>query len=270
MFDFVRSHTKLLQLLLLIVILPSFVFVGVQGYSSFSEGKAQNVAKVDGQGITQNEWDEAHRQQAERVRRQMPTIDAKLLDSPAARAETLEGLVRERVMLVAAQRAHLTISNDMLERLFKTDSQFASVRNPDGSINKEILAAQGMSSSGFAERLRQDLSVRQVLSAVTDSAVAPNAVVSSALDALLQQREIRYARFDIASYLPKVNPSDAEVEAYYKAHQADFRAPEQATIDYVVLDLETLKKGIAVKDEDLRKYYDENATRYTAAEERRA
>ncbi|HSW06343.1 peptidylprolyl isomerase, partial [Aquabacterium sp.] len=47
-------------------------------------------------------------------------------------------------------------------------------------------------------------------------------------------------------------------------------APEQATIDYVVLDLETLKKGIAVKDEDLRKYYDENATRYTAAEERRA
>src|SRR6185295_15502251 len=70
--------------------------------------------------------------------------------------------------------------------------------------------------------------------------------------------------------LAKVNPTDAELEAYHKQHEADFRAPEQATIDYVVLDLETLKKGVTVSDEDLRKYYSENATRYTAAEERRA
>ena len=51
MFEFVRTHTKLLQLLLLILILPSFVVFGIQGYSSFSEDRAQVVAKVDGQDI---------------------------------------------------------------------------------------------------------------------------------------------------------------------------------------------------------------------------
>ncbi len=49
-----------------------------------------------------------------------------------------------------------------------------------------------------------------------------------------------------------------------------FRAPEQASIEYVVLDLDALKAGISVSEDDLRKYYDENAARYTAAEERRA
>ena len=47
-------------------------------------------------------------------------------------------------------------------------------------------------------------------------------------------------------------------------------APEQATVEYVVLDLESVKKNIAVGEKDLREYYAENEARYTAAEERRA
>jgi peptidyl-prolyl cis-trans isomerase D len=77
-------------------------------------------------------------------------------------------------------------------------------------------------------------------------------------------------RFDAAGYAAKLQPTDAQLEAYYKAHEDEFRAPEQATIEYVVLDLETISKGIAVSEAELRKYYDENASRYTAAEERRA
>ena len=55
-----------------------------------------------------------------------------------------------------------------------------------------------------------------------------------------------------------------------RRNAAQFQAPEEATIEYVVLDLDALKKGIAVSDEDLRKYYAENEKRYTAPEERRA
>ena len=36
MFDFFRKHTRLLQFLLVLVIFPSFVLVGVQGYSRFT------------------------------------------------------------------------------------------------------------------------------------------------------------------------------------------------------------------------------------------
>jgi len=38
----------------------------------------------------------------------------------------------------------------------------------------------------------------------------------------------------------------------------------------VVLDIETLRKGLSVTEEDLRRYYTENESRYTQAEERRA
>jgi peptidyl-prolyl cis-trans isomerase D len=81
MFEFVRTHTKVLQLLLLLLILPSFVVFGIQGSSRFSDGAAQNVATVDGQAITQAEWDAAHQRQVERIRQQMPNVDAKVFDT---------------------------------------------------------------------------------------------------------------------------------------------------------------------------------------------
>jgi peptidyl-prolyl cis-trans isomerase D len=270
MFEFVRTHTKVLQLLLLLLILPSFVVFGIQGYSRFSEGASHNVATVDGQPITQAEWDAAHQRQVERVRQQMPNLDAKMFDTPAARAETLDSLIRERVLATAAQAQHLVVSDDRLQRMFVSDPQYAMLRNADGSVNKELLAAQGMNSEMFAARLRQDLAVQQVLRAVTDSELLPSSLASSAIGSLLQRREIRLARFDTKDYLARVNPAAADLEAYYKSHESLFKAPEVATVEYVVLDLDAIKQGITVPEEDLRKFYTENESRFAVAEERHA
>ncbi len=270
MFDFVRTHTRLFQGILVLLIFPSFVFFGVQGYSRFTDGAAAEVASVDGRGITQGEWDAAHQRNVERLRQQMPNLDVKLLDSPQMRRETLDGLVRDRVLLAAANQLHLGVSDDQLQRVFASDPQFAALRNPDGSVNRELLMAQGMSSEMFAQSLRQDLAMRQVLQGIGATALAPKAVVDPSIDALLQRRQVQLQRFDATAYRAKVNPGDAEIEAFYKANEALFRAPEQARIEYVVLDQQALQQGVSVPEEELQRYYAENASRYTTAEERRA
>jgi peptidyl-prolyl cis-trans isomerase D len=144
------------------------------------------------------------------------------------------------------------------------------LRGPDGKLNRELLAMQGMSPELFDQRLRQDLATRQVLAGVTQTAPVAVGAASAALDAYFQRREVQLQRFEPAAYRSKVSPSDAEVEAYYKANEAQFKAPEQATIDYVMLDLETLAKGITLTDAELRKAYDDGLAKYTVPEERRA
>ncbi len=271
MFDFFRRHTRALQFVLVLLVFPSFVFFGIQGYSRFTGTDQQTVAKVAGQPITQAEFDNALRERIDRARQQMPNLDVKLFETPEMRAMALDSIVRDRLMLVAADKMHLVTTDERLERLFKTDPEFASLRNADGSVNRDVLASVGMSSEQFAERLRQDMSRRQVMQALTGSVFAPAAAASAALDAMYQQREVQVERFDAKDQLAQVAPTEAEVDAYYKdpAHAAQFRAPEEAAIEYVVLDLDALKKGINVSDEDLRKYYAENEKRYTSPEERR-
>lgn len=272
MFDFFRKHTRVLQFILVLLIFPSFVFFGVSGYNNSVSGDNAKVAEVDGHPITRGEWEVAKREQIERVRRQMPNVDAKLFDTPEMQRQSLDALVRERVMLAAADKLHLVTTDDRLQRLFASDPQFAVLRNPDGSVNKDALAAQGMSSEMFAQRLRQDLSLRQVLSGLGGTVIAPVSATGAALDAMLQQREAQVERFDPKATRDKVTLADADIEAYYKdpANALQFQAPEQASIEYVVLDVESLQKGTAVSDADLRAYYAENAARYTEPEERRA
>ena len=272
MFDFIRNHTRILFFVLILLIIPSFVLFGVDGYQQMREAGNQDVATVDGRGITAAEWDAAHRQQVERIRAQMPTLDAALFDTPEAKKQTLDELVRERVMLAAANKLHLVTSDARLQRLFATDPQFAQIRNPDGSISNEFLLARGMTSQQFAETLRQNLSVQQVMAGVTGTTLGSDAAAAAALDALFQQREVTVQRFDPKDFAATLQPSDADLQKHYDnpANAALYRAPEDATIEYVVLDGEALKQGITVSDDELRKYYAENEARYTAAQERRA
>ncbi len=270
MFEFFRTHSRLTLGFLLLLIIPSFIFFGIDGYSRFTEGGNATVATVDGQSITRAEWDQAHQRNVERLRQQQPTLDAKLLDTPKARRDSLDLLIRQRLLLAAARDQHLAPSDARLQRLFVSDPQFAGLRNPDGSVNRELLATQGLNSERFAAQLRQDLAMQQVLAGITSSSVAPQAIVQAAVDPLLQRREVQFQRFDPVALRNGINPGDADVEAYYKANEASFTSPEQASIEYVVLDLETLGKGVAVPEEDLRRYYEENRSRYTQAEERRA
>jgi len=272
MFDFVRKHTRLFQFILLILILPSFALVGMQGYTSFMDGANAGVATVDGHKITQNEWDAAHRDQIDRLRRQMPNLDAKLFDAPEVKREALDALVRDRVMQAAATKQHLLVSDERVQAMFQKDPQFAFLRNPDGSVNKAVLAAQGMSSQMLVERLRQDMILRQVVAGVVGTNIASSANATVAFDALLQQREVQLQRFDAKDFAARIEPSDAEIEAFYKdaANSAQFQLPESAQIQYLVLDLEALKSSVTLNEEDLRKYYEENASRYGVPEERRA
>jgi peptidyl-prolyl cis-trans isomerase D len=272
MFDFIRNHTRVLFFVLIVLIIPSFVFVGIQGYSPDGSGGNKTVAKVAGNAITQAEWDRAHLDEVERARQQMPNVDPQLLDSAEMKNQTLETLVRRRVMQAAAEKAHFVTTDARLARLFATDPQFEFLRRPDGSLNTELLAAQGMSSEGFAQRLRQDFSVQQVMKGVADTSFSSTAVAAMALDAMFERRDVQVVRFNAQDYAAKVNPSEADLEAYYKdpSNASQFQASEQMDIQYVLLDLESVGKGLTVSEGDLRKYYEENKDRYKVPEERRA
>ncbi|WP_295523744.1 SurA N-terminal domain-containing protein, partial [Limnohabitans sp. Rim8] len=67
MFDSIRNNSKILMGLLFLLVIPSFVLFGIEGYSQF-EDKGAVVAKVDGQKITQSEWDAAHQAEVDRIR----------------------------------------------------------------------------------------------------------------------------------------------------------------------------------------------------------
>ena len=272
MFDFIRKHTKITMALLFLLIVPSFVLVGMDGTSrTGSSGGGSVVAVVDGRDITQPEWDLAHQNEVNRLRASMPTLDIKLLDSPEARYGTLERLVRDRVLAATAAKGGLVVPDQKLQRLYAEDKAIAAFRLPDGKFDRAGFQAQtGMAPEQYEAGLRSDLAIRQVMLGVSSTGFASKAAADASLNAFFEKREAQVVRFNTADYAAKVNPTDAELAQFYKDNQPLFQAPEEATVEYVVLDLEALRKSITVDEQDLKKQYEQSTQQLAGKEERRA
>ena len=273
MFDFVRQHNKIMQFLLFLLIFPSFVLFGIDGYNRFRE-KGDAVATVDGREITQGEWDNAHRAQVERMRNAMPTMDVKLFDTPEAKYSTLERLVRDRLLQAAANTLRLGASDQRLANELQQNPSIASLRRADGTLDMEryrqLLSSQGMSPEMFEAQVRADLASRQVMAGVGTSSFVSPTLADVTLNAFYEQRQVQVARFAPSDYVAQIKPTDAELEVYYKAHADMFQSAERADVEYVVLDLASVQKGIVVPEAELKTYYEQNMARLANLEERRA
>ena len=271
MLESIRKNSKIVMILLFLLIIPSFIFVGIDR-SYFTES-SPTVARVDGNDIKQSDWDNAHRVESDRMRAEMPNLDPKLLDSPEAKYATLERMVRDRVLTAAAQKMHLTTSDAQLVRTLQGIPAIASLRKPDGTLDADgyraLVASQGMTPEGFEANLRRNLALNQVLGSLQETSLTTPATTDAAMNAVLQRREIQVALFNAEQYKAALQPSADEIKAYYDAHQAQFRKAEQADIEYVVLDLNTVKQGIQLNEDDLRTYYKENAPRLAGVQEER-
>jgi peptidyl-prolyl cis-trans isomerase D len=273
MFDTIRNNSKILMGLLVVLIIPSFVLFGVDGYSNMSDRGAV-VAKVGDLEITQQEWDAMHQQEVDRIRASAPNLDAKLLGSAEARYASLERMVNDRLISVAAEKQLLVTSDQRLANYLQQDPSIAGLRGPDGKLDmdryRQLAASQGMTPEMLEARVRRDLSNQQVLASLQASAVASKRQTDSALQAYLQRREIQIQRFEPATFAAKVQVTDADLEKFYQAQSDRFRSPESADVEYLVLDAAALAKNIQLPEQDIKTYYEQNLQRLSGQEQRRA
>lgn len=270
MFDFVRSHNRLLQVALGLLIIPSFAIFGVSSYTSSNSEASQAVASVDGRDISRADWDAQHRKDVDLIRQRAPQVDLKLLDTPEAQRRSLDTIVRERVTTAAIDREHLAVSEDRALHEYQTNPEFAPQRAMSKQERDAWLADRRLTSGQLLANIAQSMQRQEAARGAADSGFLPAITLKVSTDAWFDQREIQWQHFDPKDYAGKIQPTDAQVEAYYKAHSADFFAPEQAKIEYVVLDPTALTSQVKADPTLVQEYYKNNAARYTTPEERSA
>jgi peptidyl-prolyl cis-trans isomerase D len=270
MFDFVRSHNRILQVALGLLIIPAFGIFGVQSYTSMNNEQTEAVASVDGHDISRADWEAQHRKDVDQVRARNPQVDLKLLDSPEAMRQSLDSLVRDRVLQAAVAHQNLVVSDERIAREYQTNPEFEQLRALTKDQRDAVLAQQGLTGNLLFANIGQSLARGQALQGVSASGFMPAASMKAITDAWFDVRDIQWQRFDTKDYAAAIQPTDAQLDAYYKAHAAAFVAPEQAKIEYVVLDAATLQSQVKVDPTLVQGTYDATKATYTTPEERRA
>lgn len=271
MFDIIRNHQRWLQFILLILILPSFVFVGVQGYTTFISNDVELV-KMGQQSITQAEFDQARRVELDRYMNRLGNqFDPALIDTPQMREALLNRMIDQRLVAMLAADARLNVSDEALRREI---ASLPFVQGDDGRFSPEryrdALAQQGMTPQGFENGMRSTLALARVLDPVSASAEVPADVASRVEKAYREQRNVQLHRIAAADFVGSSEPTEAQIKAWYDANQDALRQPEQVAIEYLVLDEPAATQGVTVTDQDIADYYAQNKSQFTRPERRRA
>lgn len=268
MFDFVHEKKRVVQFVLVLIILP-FAFWGVDSYRK--SGAGESLASVNGDKISQPEFENALRQQEQRMREMAgPAFDQTIFDKPEVKHSILEGLVTQHLLMTEARKTGLTVSDEQLAAIIGGIPAFQKEGKFDKHQYETVLSAQNMSPLIFESKVRQEISSRQLTDAYTQNGYAANAVVDGLIRLNEQTRVVSLANFELDKVLNQVKVSEASVKEYYTKNQNEFQTAERAKVEYVVFSAESLLPQISVGDAEVKKYYEEHAAEFGSQEQRQA
>lgn len=235
MLESIRTHQRALQLLLLLIIFPSFAFFGIQSYTGFFD-KASDLIKVNGQAITSTELDFAAKKQGERF-----GGDPAVVSSPRFKQAVLNELLQQKLVNYELNSLNLAISDSSLARRLVQIPEIAQLRKPDGSIDqdkyRQLLASNQMTIAQFEETKRNEIKAADLQNAIGSgqSGITSTKIAEKISTALATEREVQAIFFQAKDYLSQVKPTDDELQSYYKSNAKQFETAATANVEYVVL-----------------------------------
>lgn len=246
----------------------------VAGIGSYTNQVDTSVAEVNGEKISQADFDKAYQSQRARMSQQFgemfETLSADSNYMANFRNGVLDQLINETLIKQASNNLALRVSDENIKKVITEMPEFQVNGQFDNNRYLALINQSGFyQSSDFRDYLRQDLTRRQLVQSLIASEFAvpyQEALVASLQN---QKRDIKFATIKAAQFADKVELTDEEVNSYYLDNQSRFENQEQVKVDYIALDVNDIAKTVEVKDEDLLTFYQENSANYQKEEQRR-
>jgi peptidyl-prolyl cis-trans isomerase D len=254
--------------ILALLVIP-FALWGINSY--FTASSDNSVATVNGDPITPGDYERAYQNQYQRMQQLYgAAFKPELIDEKKLHQQTLNMLVNATLLNQQIAKDHYTVGDaqllDSIQKMpaFQIDGKFSP------QAYRNMLTSVGMNPEQFEHDQRQQIVVDRFAGSVQNSAVATPAEYAAQMALQGQQRQIAYLAVSSKRFLADAKASDADLQAYYKAHQAEFMTPEKVSLSYVELDEAQLAKQVQPSDADLQALYQQQLDKYRQDETRTA
>jgi peptidyl-prolyl cis-trans isomerase D len=241
-------------------------FFGMESYFMSNDGSY--VAKVGKHKIDQRVYqDRVNQLRQQAVEEQGEGFDSSIFEKPETKQRILDGMIDEQLLLQANTDWGLRISDHAMRDYIASIPAFQVNGQFDGTSYRAWLAGQRKTPEMFEDEIRSSLAVQLLPAAINASTIVSDAQIDRFLHLLTQRRDLRYFQLPRPE-LADSSVSDAEIAAWYKAHQADYMNPEQVSVKYVEVNGAELPLAAAPDDEELRKLYADEKQRFVQPEQR--
>ena len=239
---------------------------GMESY--FMSNDDAFVAKVGKHEIDQRAFqDRVNQLRQQAAEQQGEQFDSSTFEKNETKLRILDGMIDEQLLLQANADWGLRVSDLAMRDYIASIPAFQVNGQFDGTSYRAWLTSQYKTPEMFENEIRSSLATQLLPSAISDSTIASDAQLDHFLKLLSQRRDLRYFQLPRPA-LDNKTVSDAEIETWYKAHQADYMNPEQVSVKYIEVVGADLPLAAEPSDDELRKRYASEKQRFVQPEQR--
>ncbi|MGY1459174.1 SurA N-terminal domain-containing protein [Luteimonas sp. A534] len=272
-----------IALVIVIILAIPFAFFGMEQY--LFQNSANYAAKVEAppswwrsapdiwpvrkafwvsQEITVDEFRsefELARQQARAT--EGDAFDARAFEQTENKLRVLDQVVDRSVLALAARSAGVAVGNARVAEVVASMPEFQVDGRFDPQRYQMLLQSRVPAQSPLQhqEEIRERLQMLLLPSRVAGTAFASPGQVERTMQLLGQQRDVDMAM--IPAPTPDAGAiAAADIQAWYDSHRADYRAPEEVSIEFVEILGDAVPEPAAADEATLRTRYEQEKARF--------
>ncbi|TKU88734.1 peptidylprolyl isomerase [Citrobacter sp. wls620] len=270
MMDSLRTAANSLVLKIIFgIIIVSFILTGVSGY--LIGGGNNFAAKVNGQGISRGQFENAFNSERNRMQQQLGDQYSELAANEGymktLRQQVLNRLIDEALLDQYSRELNLNISDDQVKQAIFATPAFQVDGKFDNNRYNAIVNQMGMTADQYAQALRNQLTTQQLINGVAGTDFMLKGETDELAALVAQQRIVREATIDVNALAAKQSVTEQEVASYYEQNKNNFMTPEQFRVSYIKLDAAAMQE--TASDADIQAYYDQHQDQFTQPQRNR-
>ena len=231
-----------------------FIFWGVGSYSA---KQANRAALVNGEVVSLAEYNETYNRLIETARRNFgDALNEALLKRLNLKNQALESLISKRLVLQAAAKAGIMVSDEALQNSIMSDPAFQE----NGAFSVErysrLLAVNNLEKVSFEENRRIDL-ITAAMSARLEMLTQVSVEEIKRIFHLESDKiKISHVNFDPLKYREGITLTESEVTEFFQKNKTAYQEPERVAVDYLAFDPGEYLAKVEVTPEQVREIYD--------------
>ncbi len=259
--NLMRKHARnwLMKIILGIIVIVFVFYFGSMGGTQ----RAERIAMIDGKPIVYADFQREYQNLLDMYRQRLGQgLTEEMVKALNLKQQALDNLVNQSVVLKKAEEMKIRVAEEDVKAAILAYPTFQR----DGVFNERIYE-QTLRSSKMSPEEFEDLQKKMLITLKVEDLIQDGVKVSDQEihDLYLMQKEkmnIDFIQISPRDLVSGVKPTQADLEAFLKTREGQFRVPEQVQVKYLAFMAQNYAAAAKISDAEINDYYERNKSQW--------
>jgi peptidyl-prolyl cis-trans isomerase D len=259
--NLMRKHARnwLMKIILGIIVVVFVFYFGSMGGNQ----RTERIAMIDGKPIVYADFQREYQNLLDMYRQRFGQgLTEEMLKAMNLKQQALDNLINQAIVLKKAEEMNIRVTEEDVKAAILSYPGFQR----DGAFNEriyeQILRTNKMSPEEFEDIQKKMLVTVKVEDLIQDGVKVSDQEIR---DLFLMQKEkinLDFVQISPRGFVAGLKPTQADLEAFLKAREGQFRNPEQVQVRYLAFMAGDYAATAKISDAEIGDYYERNKSRW--------